>query len=196
MHIDSKIFFATLNLPANPIRPGISWPEAAGRPNEIKRVDSTALLPEILDVFVSLELTVDILLLWIWKRQSDSDFYEIHTDGHISKPHRFMALNWLIEGTSNVEWFSFNNAVAVERKYGFPTSYPITDWSYASKPSPLAHWNGSKPAIVNIEQPHQVKVLGDGNVPRKSVSIRFLPNIRIEDMIEKCSTRILGINQN
>jgi hypothetical protein len=195
MYTDSELFFATLDLPSNPIKPGIEWPRSINKPSEIKRVADDALLPEVKQFIDDIGLKIEFLLLWTWKRQQDDEFYEIHSDGDIDSDHRYVAMNWLVEGVSTVSWYTFNNATAKKRVFGSNT-YPLTEWVYGEKPQPLAVWNGNKPALLNIEQPHQVHVLGNRGTPRTSVTIRFSPNLSMQEILDRCKTKIISLNTN
>jgi len=196
MYKDSAWFFATLDLPANPILPDVLWPASVNCPSEIARHTDEILVPEVRDWIADMGLTVDFLLLWTWFRQPNNDeFYEIHSDGSIDTHHRFTAINWLVEGISTVEWYSFEGGSPKHKTYKSDT-FPLTEWIYQEKPKNLAQWTGDKPALLNIEQPHQVKVWGDGTIPRRSVTIRFVPNLPFVDMLKLCGNRVRSININ
>jgi hypothetical protein len=195
MYQNARFLFATLDLPANPIQPSYEWPKSASTPSELRRVDDRALIPEVKSWFDQLGISVDFLMLWTWYKQPNEEFYEIHTDGDIDSYHRYCAMNWLITGNSTVSWFPFEGSTPKKRIYKTNT-YPLTEWVYSHTPMPLAAWTGTRPALLNIEQPHQVKVYGDGSVPRRSVTIRFNPNLKMEEMIERCRDRIISTNRN
>jgi nucleoside diphosphate kinase len=195
MFTDSELLFASLDLPANPVRPGISWPSAANKPSEIVKVDERVLTDEILSIIEELGLKIDYLMLWTWKKPPTENFYEIHSDGHYTNLHaRCLAMNWLITGTSRVDWYSYNGGTPLLTEYGSKT-FQLTEWVYKdSNPTHLANWTGAKPAILNIRQPHQV-IVESNDVPRRSVTMRFLPNISMEEAISRLGKRVLKINE-
>lgn len=195
MFTDSKLLFASLDLPDNPVKPNVEWPKIIDRPSEIQKVDRSILTDDVNQIISDLGLSIDYLMLWTWSQPADKNYYEIHSDGHYTNVHaRYLAMNWLITGTSSVNWYSYDNGTPTLKKYRSDT-FQLTQWSYDTTPAKhLAKWTGAKPAILNIRQPHQV-IVESADVPRRSVTMRFLPNITMEEMISRLGKRVLKINE-
>jgi hypothetical protein len=189
--MDSKILFASLDLPMNPLRPNVVWPTP--QVNQVKRIDADAITDEMQTIIRDLGLTVDVLLLWTWNPVPNDEIYHIHTDGHYTNNPRHVAINWLIEGNSAVEWFS--RAGAKPNLIFKQNVFPVTEWNYTeSTPQLIGSWQGQRPALLSIQQPHRVRVISQ-NTPRRSITMRFLPNLNIDNMIEKLGKRVIKINE-
>lgn len=189
---DHRLLFATCDLPVMPLRPGMEWPND-GRPSCASFVDHSMLTDEMRDVIGEIGLNLDTVILWSWFYLDWRDHY-IHTDGWYDSPNvRYTALNWLIEGESELHWYSYEGATAPELKEneGKPWS---THWEYKTQPESIGVWNGSRPALVNVRQPHRIKVRE--NTHRKAISMRFLPTVSMEDFMSRLGDRIITINSN
>ena len=193
---DHKICYFTIELPKNPIRSGTTWPVAAIGNSLVSRHGQEVLTDEINDIFSNCGLIPDSVLLWTWNNRTDgSDHYAIHSDGHYTMHNqRHCAMNWLISGASMVEWWSFNGATPVLTNK-VNESFSLTEWHYnSSEPTKITEWNGESPAVLNIKQPHSVRVLPSATGPRTSVTIRFKKNPPISEMLLRLNQRIIRLS--
>jgi hypothetical protein len=192
---DHKICYFTVDLPKNPIRAGIDWPTASIGNSLVARHGKEVLTDEMSEIFSQCGLVPDAVLLWTWNARTDgSDHYTIHSDGHYTMHNqRNCAMNWLISGASMVEWWSFAGARPVLTSKG-NESFSLTEWHYdGTSPNKIAEWDGSHPAVLDIKQPHSVKVLPNASEPRTSVTIRFKQNPPLTEMMLRLNRRILKI---
>lgn len=197
MFNDYKIKYFTLDVPANPIQSGIEWPIPPIGGSKISKLSSSILTSDIARLFDEKQLVVDFVLLWTWCERTDGkDRYGIHSDGYYDDVNqRNCAMNWLISGNSKVEWWSHIGAVP-SQTYKDDPFFKVTDWTWKnSQPIKLCEWNGTHPAILNIKQPHSVKVLDNNSGPRKSVTIRFKGNPTIDYMKTLFSDKIIDVEQ-
>jgi hypothetical protein len=192
---DSKIHFARIDLPEYPLKSSVTFPEAEPCKSKVIFGDRLMLTDEMMDILRSHGLELDFLILWTWNHFLDTtSAYQIHTDGHINRFPRGFAINWVIDGDSRVEWYSFKNGRAtLTTKSGDPTDrFTITEWHYDQPPPSLACWTGNGPAMLNIRQPHAVIL--NGITTRRTITMRFKPNISIEEAVQRFQSRILSIN--
>ena len=195
MFKDFPNLYASCDLPSNPLKPDATW--QYGEYNHVKIGDNSLLTDEMSELIAGMDLRLERLLLWTWKTppvDHDGDFYTIHSDGHVGDPtQRKCSLNWLIEGDSQVDWYSYQGSALRSRPMLHDKRLTLTNWDYEHQPASLATWTGKRPALLNIRQPHKVTVNGDGT--RRSIAMRFLPNIGMEEFIERLGDRVKTINQ-
>lgn len=195
MFEDSPYLYACCDLPSNPLRPDATW--QYGEYSHAKIGDNGLITDEMADLISSMGLRLERLLLWTWKKppsEHDGDFYTIHSDGHVGDPtQRKCSLNWLIEGDSQVDWYSYQDATLRSRPVLHDKRLTLTNWDYGTKPESLATWTGKMPALLNIRQPHNVTVNGNG--ARRSIAMRFLPNIGMDEFVTRLGNRIRTINR-
>ena len=194
MFEDYKNCYATLNLPTIPTKDSTIWPVAPAGNSTISKHGIDILTDEMNDIFSQKQLIVDFVLLWTWNlRIDDRPRYSIHSDGHYTDINpRKCAINWAITGESVVEWWSHTNGIPslTQKNDAF---YKVTDWKWieGSNPIKLTEWNGKLPAVLNIRQPHSVKVISG---PRKSVTIRFKNNPDMDQILYSLKDNIIDIN--
>lgn len=184
MFNDYNIKYFTLDIPKNPIVDKTEWPIPPIGGSKIAKFDTSILTNEINQLFDEKKLIVDFVLLWTWDARIDGrDHYSIHSDGYYDDvKQRNCAMNWVISGNSKVEWWSHVGAEPSQTFKDDPM-FKVTDWKWNnSQPIKLCEWTGQSPAVLNIKQPHSVKVIDNTVGPRKSVTIRFKGNPTIDYM--------------
>ncbi len=198
MYQDHKVCCFTVNVPRNPVKLDTIWPEGPFGNSKIEMANHGVLTDEINDVFRSCGLQVAFVLLWTWNVRSDSRTrYSIHSDGDHEHPaQRNCAMNWVMGGESLVEWWSWSGARPKLTHKDDPF-FKVTDWIWdGSEPKKIAEWDGASPAVLNIKQPHSVRVLPTSTGPRKSVTVRFSGNPSMEDLMSMLGDRVTSITNS
>lgn len=192
---DDRLFFARVDLPAYPLKESVSFPVAAPFQSNVMFGDKNLISDEMAEILADLGIRLDYMILWTWNHFNPTrSAYQIHSDGHININPRALAVNWVLEGDSCVEWFSYHGAkpVFTTKNQRKDDKFTLTEWHYDSTPSPIARWVGKGPTVLNIKQPHSVVL--NGQTTRRSITMRFAPNISMQEMIQRLGSRVLAIN--
>lgn len=193
---DSQMHYALVDLPSYPLVSEVSFPHAAPRSSSVAFGNKDMLTREMSELLREIGFELDYLILWTWNHFLPvRSAYQIHSDGIITQFPRGFAINWVIEGDSCVEWYSYKNAspVFTTKSKKPDDKFTITEWHYGSPPPPLSRWEGNGPAILNIKQPHSVIL--NGETTRKTITMRFLPNVSMEEAVIRFGSRVISINR-
>lgn len=196
MYQDSSIFYASINFPVYPLKNNVEFPAAKPMDSMVEFGDKSLITDEMAGIVGQLGMEIDYLILWSWNHFSEKEsHYRIHSDGHIDNNSRGCAINWVLDGDSHVEWYSFKGGkpLLTTKSGREDDAFTITEWHYDSAPVPLAAWKGCGPTLLNIKQPHGVVL--SGRTTRKTITMRLTPNIPIEGMVLRLGKFLKSINR-
>lgn len=190
---DSNLCYAILNVPSNPLKSPIDIPPETGDDRfRVTLIDKSLVVDEIMDLFSDIKVTLDTFALLTWQANKN---YSIHSDGRITNPDaRKCGFNWHFNGKSHVEWYSFENATHVP--VGDPNNHYTwgTHWKYPEGhvPKVISVWDDERPALFNVRQPHKVIVTGER--ARRTLVMRFLPNLSMEEFVERLGHHVVSVH--
>lgn len=175
-----NLLFFNIDFPKIPTIPELVWPTPPIGNSTVSKSNHSVLTDEVNDLISSVGLEVAFVILWTWNERIDGrERYSIHSDGRYDDPlQRRCAMNWNLNGSSVVEWWSTKNSVPrISQKDD--AFFKVTHWDYTTDPVKIAEWDGCHPAVLDIRHPHSVRVISG---PRRSITVRFKGLHSMEDM--------------
>jgi hypothetical protein len=161
-----------LNLPTNPIKENIKWPEFGNTKINFANADSSILTDELLNWFDDVNLAPDVLLLMTPPMTSIT----IHSDGGRNDPP-LCAINWSIFVTNyKMQWFKVNETPPVTKgDLVSKTAYEAIFYK-EDNCTLIDETSDVGPVLVNNVIPHRAVNLE--NKTRWCVSIRINPRFK------------------
>ena len=190
--MEQNLLFFNINFPKLPTKSGLEWPMPPLGTSTVAKTDYSSLTDDVNDLLSSVRLHVAFVILWTWNLRVDGKVrYSIHSDGRHDDPlQRQCAMNWNLSGDSSVEWWAKENCIPC-LSHKDESFFTVTHWDYVENPRKLAEWDGQYPAVLNIRQPHSVKVISG---PRKSITVRFKGLQSMQEMQEILKDYVIPVS--